>query len=61
MTAAVVQHIGSEYFIWASDYPHIDSSMGVVDEIRGYISVLPDADQRNVLGENAVRFYGLER
>ncbi|MEM7541582.1 MAG: amidohydrolase family protein [Pseudomonadota bacterium] len=59
MTAAVVDHIGADYFIWASDYPHIDASFGVVDEIRGYIADLPITDQRKVLGDNAVRFYGL--
>ena len=60
ITAAVVRHIGADYFIWASDYPHIDASMGVVREMRERLAPLPLADQRKVLGENAVRFYGLE-
>ena len=60
ITADVVRHLGAEYFIWASDYPHIDASMGVVREIRERLAPLPPADQRKVLGENAVRFYGLE-
>ena len=59
MTAAIVQHIGPDYFIWSSDYPHIDASMGVVDEIRNRLSVLSDSDQKKVLGENAARFYNL--
>ena len=59
ITAEVVRHIGAEYFVWASDYPHIDASMGVVREMRERLAVLPLADQRKVLGENAARFYGL--
>lgn len=59
MTAQVVEHIGDDYFIWASDYPHIDASLGVVKEIRQRLSVLPVESQQKVLGENALRFYGL--
>lgn len=59
MTADVVRHLGADYFIWASDYPHIDASMGVVAEIREQVASLPLDAQRKVLGENALRFYGL--
>ena len=59
MTAEIVRHVGADYFVWASDYPHIDASMGVVAEIRRHLSVLPQADQHKVLGTNALRFYGL--
>jgi predicted TIM-barrel fold metal-dependent hydrolase len=60
ITADVVRHMGADYFIWASDYPHIDASMGVVKEMRSRLAPLSLADQRKVLGENAMRFYGLE-
>ncbi len=59
LTADVVRHVGAEYFIWASDYPHIDASMGVVKELRERIAPLPEDMQRLVLGDNAVRFYVL--
>ena len=59
ITAEVVRHVGAQYFVWASDYPHIDASMGVVREMRERLAPLPASDQRLVLGENAARFYGL--
>ncbi len=60
ITADVVRHLGAQYFIWASDYPHIDASMGVVKEMRERVAPLPVEDQRLVLGANALRFYGIE-
>jgi predicted TIM-barrel fold metal-dependent hydrolase len=59
LTAPVVQHLGADYVVWASDYPHLDASFHVVDTIRERIAGLPEAAQRKVLGENALRFYGL--
>lgn len=59
LTAPVVQHLGADYVVWASDYPHLDASFHVVDTIRERIAVLPEDAQRKVLGENALRFYGL--
>jgi hypothetical protein len=46
--------------VWASDYPHLDASMGVVRQIRERIAGLPEVSQRRIPGENAARFfYGL--
>ncbi len=59
ITADVVRHLGDDYVIWASDYPHLDASFNVVSEIREKIASLPESSQRKVLGENALRFYGL--
>lgn len=59
MTAQIVRHIGADYVVWASDYPHIDASMGVVGIIKEQLASLPVEAQRKVLGENAIRFYGL--
>lgn len=58
--APIVEAVGAEYFIWASDYPHIDASFGVVGEIRDRIKTLSEHDQRLVLGENAANFYKLD-
>ncbi len=59
LTAEVVRHIGADYFLWASDYPHIDADFGVVRELRERLAPLPVEDQNKVLGGNALRFYGL--
>jgi predicted TIM-barrel fold metal-dependent hydrolase len=59
LTAKIIEHMGEDYFIWASDYPHIDASFGVVQTIREHLAGLPPTTQRKVLGENAVRFYNL--
>ena len=59
ITAKVVEHLGDDFVIWASDYPHLDASFNVVGEIREKIAELPESSQRKVLGENALRFYGL--
>ena len=58
--APIIDAVGSDYFVWASDYPHIDASFGVVGEIRSRLSSLPALDQAKVLGLNAQRFYGLD-
>jgi predicted TIM-barrel fold metal-dependent hydrolase len=59
MTAACVRHLGAEYFTWASDYPHLDASFDVVNELKGRLKELTTDEQSKVLGENAVRFYNL--
>jgi predicted TIM-barrel fold metal-dependent hydrolase len=61
ITAQIIEHLGADYVIWASDYPHLDASFNVVGQLRQRIAHLPAASQRKVLGENAVRFYGLSR
>ncbi|MCZ6710650.1 MAG: amidohydrolase family protein [Gammaproteobacteria bacterium] len=60
MTAQIIEHMGDDFVIWASDYPHIDASMGVVKEIKQRLSSLPVSSQQKVLGGNAMRFYGLK-
>ena len=59
ITAKIVEHLGDDYVVWASDYPHLDASFNVVGELRERIASLPEASQRKVLGSNALRFYGL--
>ncbi|MHB1585211.1 MAG: amidohydrolase family protein [Acidimicrobiales bacterium] len=58
--APIIEAVGSDYFVWASDYPHIDASFGVVGEIRARLEPLAEDDRAKVLGGNARRFYGLD-
>jgi predicted TIM-barrel fold metal-dependent hydrolase len=55
----MVEHLGADYFVWASDYPHIDASFGVVRELKERLAPLPEEARRKVLGLNARRFYRL--
>ena len=61
MTADVARRIGPEYCVWASDYPHIDASLGAVAELRENLAGLDPREERLILGENAERFYDLTR
>ncbi len=55
----MIEHLGADYFVWASDYPHIDASFGVVHELKKRLAPLPEEARRKVLGLNARRFYAL--
>jgi uncharacterized protein len=59
MTDVMVERFGDDKVVWASDYPHIDAEENVLPELRRSLARLPIESQRNVLGNNAVRFYGL--
>ena len=58
-TPAMVQLVGEDKFLWASDYPHIDAHYGTVEELRRNIRSLPESAQRKIVGENAARVYEL--
>ena len=52
--------VGSERFIWASDFPHSDAKYpGVVDELREHTAAMDDDAKANLYGTNALRMYGL--
>jgi len=59
VTAQMVEHLGADYFVWASDYPHIDASLGVVRQLKERLAPLTQETRRKVLGLNARRFYRL--
>jgi len=42
VTAQMVERLGADYFVWASDYPHIDASFGVVRELKERLRALPE-------------------
>lgn len=53
-------HIGVDNLMWASDYPHSDSTW---PESRRFIQEqfgdLPEAERRKIVHDNAARLYGL--
>lgn len=56
----LIPDIGAGNVMWASDYPHGDStwphSLDVIERSLGHLS---DADRRKVVSENAAALYGL--
>jgi predicted TIM-barrel fold metal-dependent hydrolase len=51
--------LGADSCMWASDYPHTDStfphSLEAIDEVLG---ALPDTDRRKITAANCARLYG---
>jgi predicted TIM-barrel fold metal-dependent hydrolase len=58
-TRAVIDRLGDDKLIWASDYPHIDAEMNVLASLEKQIGDLPAESQNRILGGNCLRFYGL--
>ena len=50
MNRQIVEDVGPEYVTWASDYPHIDASMGVVKEMKASLAGMPEVYLGLVLG-----------
>ncbi len=58
---AVVEQVGDECLVWASDYPHIDAPFpGAVKQTLELLSGVPEESRRRVLGSNALRLYALD-
>lgn len=45
--------VGEDRFLWGSDYPHIDSHMDAVGEVRTALAGMREHRRNLVLGENA--------
>ena len=56
---AMLDLVGERNILWGSDYPHVDSRLDAAQLIRKSIANLSEDAQRQVLGENAVRVFGL--
>ena len=57
---AVIDYVGADRFLWATDYPHSDHDASYMQELRELAGRLPPAARRGLLGENVARLYGLE-
>lgn len=54
----IIERIGADKLLFASDYPHWDSSWPAAARIFLERSDISDADKRTILAENPQRFYG---
>jgi hypothetical protein len=53
-----VQGIGADKILFATDYPHFDSGGNAVGKFLENPGIAP-ADQRGILADNAVAFFGV--
>jgi len=53
----VMQHVGADRFLWATDYPHSDHDAGYMDELRELAAMLPRDARAGLLGGNAALLY----
>ena len=54
-----IEVLGADKFLWAYDYPHSDSIVKPVKELKENLAPLPEESQRKVFGENAIKLYSL--
>jgi predicted TIM-barrel fold metal-dependent hydrolase len=55
----IIEHVGADCFMWATDYPHPDHPHTWVDDLTRYAQQLSDEVRPKVLGENVKRIYNL--
>ena len=56
----VIEHVGEDCFMWATDYPHPDHPHTWVDDLTRYAEVLGPTARAKVLGGNVKRIYKLD-
>jgi predicted TIM-barrel fold metal-dependent hydrolase len=55
----VIDHVGADRFMWATDYPHPDHPGTWVRALERFVEPLSAETRAKVLGENVARIYGL--
>jgi predicted TIM-barrel fold metal-dependent hydrolase len=56
----VIDLVGSDRVLWASDYPHLESTLGFGrDAISDVLDAVPESDARRILGDNARALFDL--
>ncbi len=58
--AYTMDYVGSDKFMWASDYPHPDHTGTWVHDLVELVEPLDETARERVLGGNVKRIYGLE-
>lgn len=56
----IIEHVGADCFMWATDYPHPDHPHTWVDNLTRYADQLSNEVRAKVLGENVKRIYKLD-
>ena len=56
----IIDHVGAECFMWATDYPHADHPHTWVDNLTRYADQLTPPTRAKVLGDNVKRIYKLD-
>ncbi len=59
--AHVIDHVGADHFMWATDYPHPDHPGSWAKALERFVEPLSDATRAKVLGTNVSRIYGLDQ
>ena len=55
----IVEYVGADRFLWASDYPHSDHDAGYRAELDALVARLPPSAGEGLAGANATRLYRL--
>jgi predicted TIM-barrel fold metal-dependent hydrolase len=55
----VIEHVGADHFVWATDYPHPDHPGSWVRALERFVAPLGPETRDRVLGRNVARIYGL--
>ncbi len=55
----VIDHVGADTFVWATDYPHPDHPSNWVETLQRFVAPLGAETRAKVLGDNVRRIYGL--
>ncbi len=55
----VIDHVGSDRFFWASDFPHPDHGDDYMNELAELVAPLSDRSRRQILWENVATVYDL--
>ena len=56
----IIDHVGADCFMWATDYPHPDHPGSWVKALERFVAPLSEKTRTRVLGENVARVYGLD-
>ena len=56
---AMAQLVGAHKLVWGSDYPHVEGHAEPVEDLKKTLAPLPEADQRKILGQNALELYNI--